>query len=408
MAWDIPPDAKDAPPPPSSGSASAAALASLTALSKASKLTGGGKNPMDGDLVAVFRSDLQQHQYGMRPRPRHPSSLAWSTSTPWAGASHKGELARGHGLGLGPGLGPGHTRGTRPEGGCSELHWVETAQQYCQSSSLHGLRYVGDTGISPVERCFWVVSFALAVIVAAYFITDIYQRWENSPVINSVAPVATPIFQIPFPAITICNMNRARRTIAEAIKIGSARNPYNALQRRLLSDICDDNDFNAATNTSVDEVDRTSGNWSVVMGFMINVSFVERFIILATARLVTQPCHEMLLTCKWRNQPMDCDNLFNAVLTDEGICCTFNRVRRDLTFRNPRELSDLNITFPYPSADWTPETGYPETDSKGSVLETPWRPVGIGTHLGLTVSLDSEINDYYCSSTFSAGFKASI
>ncbi|KAE8752702.1 hypothetical protein FOCC_FOCC000442 [Frankliniella occidentalis] len=126
------------------------------------------------------------------------------------------------------------------------------------------------------------------------------------------------------------------------------------------------------------------------MGFMINV---------------TQPCHEMLLTCKWRNQPVDCDNVFNAVLTDEGICCTFNRVRRDLTFRNPRELSDLNITFPYPSADWTPETGYPETDNKGSVLETPWRPVGIGTHLGLTVSLDSEMHDYYCSSTFSAGFK---
>ncbi len=72
-----------------------------------------------------------------------------------------------------------------------------------------------------------------------------------------------------------------------------------------------------------------------------------------------------------------------------------------------RELSDLNITFPYPSADWTPETGYPETDTKGSVLETPWRPVGIGTHLGLTVSLDSELHDYYCSSTSSAGFKAS-
>ncbi|KAJ1524950.1 hypothetical protein ONE63_009806 [Megalurothrips usitatus] len=266
---------------------------------------------------------------------------------------------------------------------------METAEQYCQSSSLHGLRYVGDAHISPIERVFWVVSFALAVIVAAYFITNIYQRWEHSPVINSIAPAATPIFDIPFPALTICNMNRARRSIAEIIKLGSPRNPYNALQRRLLSDICDDTDFSSTTDANVDDVDKTSGNWSVVMGFMINV---------------TQPCHEMLLSCKWRNQPMDCDNLFNAALTDEGICCTFNRVRRDLQFRNPRELSDLNITFPYPSADWTPETGYPEQD-KVSLLETPWRPLGIGTHLGLTIAVDSEIHDYYCSSTDSAGFK---
>ena len=74
-----------------------------------------------------------------------------------------------------------------------------------------------------------------------------------------------------------------------------------------------------------------------------------------------------------------------------------------------RELSDLNITFPYPSADWTPETGYPDqSGSGGSVLETPWRPVGTGTHLGLSISLDSELHDYYCSSTSSAGFKVKV
>lgn len=49
------------------------------------------------------------------------------------------------------------------------------------------------------------------------------------------------------------------------------RNPYNALQRRLLSDMCDDHDFSSTSNASFEEVDRTSGNWSVVMGFMINV-----------------------------------------------------------------------------------------------------------------------------------------
>lgn len=34
--------------------------------------------------------------------------------------------------------------------------------------------------------------------------------------------------------------------------------------------------------------------------------------------------------------------------------------------------------------------------------------MGIGTHLGLTITLDSELHDYYCSSTASAGFKVAM
>lgn len=35
--------------------------------------------------------------------------------------------------------------------------------------------------------------------------------------------------------------------------------------------MCDDHDYSSTANVSTEEVDRTSGNWSVVMGFMINV-----------------------------------------------------------------------------------------------------------------------------------------
>lgn len=67
-----------------------------------------------------------------------------------------------------------------------------------------------------------------------------------------------------------------------------------------------------------------------------------------------------------------------------------------------RDLSDLNVTFPMPATDWTPEAGYPPN----STTETlPWRPRGAGSHLGLTLVLDANLDDYYCSSTASTGFK---
>lgn len=70
--------------------------------------------------------------------------------------------------------------------------------------------------------------------------------------------------------------------------------------------------------------------------------------------------------------------------------------------RYRRQLHGLNYTFPYPSIDWTPESGYPPSAPANA---TPWRVFGAGKGLGLSVVLDAELFDYYCSSTASVGFK---
>jgi amiloride-sensitive sodium channel len=55
--------------------------------------------------------------------------------------------------------------------------------------------------------------------------------------------------------------------------------------------------------------------------------------------------------------------------------------------------------------DWTPEKSYPP-NSPNNLM--PWRPAGAGKHLGLTIVLDVEVQEYYCSSTASAGLKVNL
>lgn len=62
----------------------------------------------------------------------------------------------------------------------------------------------------------------------------------------------------------------------------------------------------------------------------------------------------------------------------------------------------MNYTYPYPAVDWTPEGGYP---SDSPPTGNPWRPFGAGKSMGLSIILDAELDDYYCSSTASIGFK---
>jgi hypothetical protein len=66
-------------------------------------------------------------------------------------------------------------------------------------------------------RMFWAISFILAIATAAYFITLLYHKWEENPVIVSVGATATQLTSIPFPALTICNMNRAKKSVAKEI-----------------------------------------------------------------------------------------------------------------------------------------------------------------------------------------------
>ncbi|PSN50939.1 hypothetical protein C0J52_08126 [Blattella germanica] len=248
---------------------------------------------------------------------------------------------------------------------CNNVNWTETWTGYSQKSSLHGLKYVGDVQLHFLERIFWSVAFVLAVITSGYYITILYQKWDENPVIVSIGAKATQLIDIPFPAVTICTMSKAKKSSAQEINFS-----VNASEthKELLNYVCDD-DFQSSSNDV--QSSAASGNWETIQAFMTHVK---------------QPCHEMVILCYYAGVIQNCVNIFNPSLTDEGICCSFNKVKRDLIFRNPRDLSDLNVTFPIPAVDWTPEDGYPTNTPTGTL---PWRPRGAGSHLGLTLLLDA-------------------
>ncbi|XP_011164616.2 pickpocket protein 28 [Solenopsis invicta] len=258
--------------------------------------------------------------------------------------------------------------------GCTEIG--NLAKQYCRYSTLHGLRYVGDSELSIVERIFWIISFTTALTVAIYYICYLYNKWNLSPVIISMSPDPVALSEFPFPSITICNMNKVKKTEAMRIERGNDN-----LNKLFMEDIC-----NSDSNITYENENQTVG-WKKLQQFMINVS---------------QPCTDMLFYCLWHGNQTECERIFNPTMTDEGICCNFNSVTREQLFYNALEWPDFNITYPSQSIDWNAETGYNDS-MPADVL--PWRPYGAGQTYGLTLALDVDINEYYCSSTAGAGFK---
>ncbi|CAH0696804.1 unnamed protein product [Spodoptera exigua] len=205
-------------------------------------------------------------------------------------------------------------------------------RDYLMTSTLHGLRYIGERKLTWFERFFWLTAFGCSLVSAGFFILNIYAKWRSSPMIVSINPENMPLSSLPFPALTVCNVNQAKKTVAE--RYWAYGNP---VDRKLLQSLCSTKDDSEIFEDGI----AGRADWDHTRSFLINVGFY-------------------------------------------------------------RSLNDLNITFPSPAVDWTPEDGYP-VDAPPDGF--PWRPKGIGTHHGLTLVLDANIAEYYCASTKSAGFK---
>jgi hypothetical protein len=67
------------------------------------------------------------------------------------------------------------------------------------------------------SRVFWLVAFLIGVGAAAILIYDVWEKYRDNPVIVSFSPRELDIEFIPFPAVTICNMNKILNR--EAMKI---------------------------------------------------------------------------------------------------------------------------------------------------------------------------------------------
>lgn len=135
----------------------------------------------------------------------------------------------------------------------------------------------------------------LVFFLSGYFILKVIDKWNTSPIIISINAVSTPISEIPFPAVTICNMNQARRSIVQQLIPGS-------YEDEMLQSLC---------GSSVNYTGRTNRtDWTKFRYFL---------------KTVSQPCAGMLITCRYAHVYQKCMELFTTVLTDEGLCCIFNR-----------------------------------------------------------------------------------
>ncbi|KAG5873441.1 hypothetical protein JTB14_024864 [Gonioctena quinquepunctata] len=85
-------------------------------------------------------------------------------------------------------------------------------KEYCESTSIHGFGYLAERR-TLFEKILWFLLISTSFSTCGYLISQIYNKYNQSPVIVSFATKESPIYTIPFPSVTFCPMSKARKNI---------------------------------------------------------------------------------------------------------------------------------------------------------------------------------------------------
>ncbi|CAH1400861.1 unnamed protein product [Nezara viridula] len=251
-------------------------------------------------------------------------------------------------------------------------HWGE----FCSVTPIHGVRYLSEPKRPLVEKIWWLFVVLLSMAFAGINAWQQYKKLINSPITEIPEGNCGNLSMIPFPAVTICD-NRKSYFLAQVPGEDDSTRPFR--EAKLL--ICGD------PHPLSEETD------------------MEK--LLEMSPPLDQSCDLCNAFSKktWTN----CTAMFKRIVTDVGVCQTFNMFSPSEIFT---EGTEIEYEEHNKSSDWMPEeSAYTEktlpVNKNGQGFSSPYPRRAENQ---LTVTLFNQLPSgafeaLFCDSSDPLGFK---
>ncbi|XP_044748640.1 pickpocket protein 28-like [Coccinella septempunctata] len=260
-------------------------------------------------------------------------------------------------------------------------------REYCESSSIQGLSYFSNK-LSFPEGCWWTIAFILCLSGCSFMIKEIVDKWNNSPVLFSLATMETPIYKVPFPAVTICPETKISRQCVNYSTVLRLRN--NGTLDRVPEEEMNYYDHMAPLCRLENHVnsskDRSLEDFTSFLNECKSVDLRQSF-------------------CEYMGRIVNCSRILSPIITDDGLCYSFNMLDvRDI-------YSDINRMEYYQGhgrrTEWNVEDGYPNNETGNAF---PFRTFETGATKSLVVTMLTKKSEVYasCQDFTLQGLKVSI
>lgn len=218
---------------------------------------------------------------------------------------------------------------------------------FTKSTTIHGIKYIGDRKSSTSVRFFWLFAFLLSITGCMYYANEIYSKWYVYPDIGLKVKLQS-IRQAPFPAFTICPQSKINSRMLNYTTefLSSTIGVYDMSEeeRRYFEaalQVCIPAHINNVFNYTDDMIALDSNN------------------IAKTVEKMTYKTNNTIMACLWRNIPFDCTKFMTKIMTSEGFCFTSNILDYSALFNENSLHPDFDVfKNEKDSSNWTMSGGY--------------------------------------------------
>uniref|UniRef100_A0A182MII6 Uncharacterized protein n=1 Tax=Anopheles culicifacies TaxID=139723 RepID=A0A182MII6_9DIPT len=204
-------------------------------------------------------------------------------------------------------------------------------EEYCSESSVHGVRFFVGNQRSTCVKLTWFGVFALSLVGCGVMIQQAYNKWDRTPVIVTLSEVPTPVWDMTFPAVTIC----------PEIKVLNTRynftHEFETLESQWYQSGRNKNATFTVSKESIGKmkaiIHHCSGIYLNENNFIFNFNHVPEPALVHFLKYVSLDRQSVFTMCSSTSDAR-CTNYMQVTVTNEGICYSFNMISQEQMFHS--------------------------------------------------------------------------
>lgn len=267
----------------------------------------------------------------------------------------------------------------------------ELFSDYSEISTIHGVRYMGEKKRHWTERLWWLIAVVSSIIVCSLLVYQTWLKWQRTPVIVTFSDSSTPVYEIPFPTVTICTDSKMRSlnytNIFHQLNNESSYSTMNITSEKMkilyaLSPLCEEKPrfFEQFLNLYKTK--------NLINSTEADVEFFNY------AKRAAPSMHDTLIQCNWHHKNINCSEIFTEIQTDEGICWTFNSLNASEVYKEMRLDQHYHVTRHNRTSLYWNGVFVPNMTEEHIY---PYRVLSGSEGLQIELSLNESDIDYICS-----------
>lgn len=182
-----------------------------------------------------------------------------------------------------------------------------------------------------ISRILWFFSCIAGIAFAITLMSLVWARFQTNPTITTIDTTNHPIWMVPFPSVTICNINKVYKPHAENITqmLLAEGVPMNTILKFY------------ETLPSLIYPEHMTYDFPNISSILEDFGYNTETLMLG----MVQPCDHMLRMCFWKGHEFPCGDLFKLSRSSEGMCCSFNYKALKPSLEVNQDFNSQNIFY---------------------------------------------------------------